>query len=66
MRADHWIDGHSVPSLSGDYLPTLNPMTPAPWAELARGRPFRPVIEPGGPTHDTAPGPSGPGAVRSG
>lgn len=37
MRADHWINGRSTASVSGEYLPTLDPMTTEPWAELARG-----------------------------
>ena len=34
---DHWIEGRFAASVSGDYLPTLDPMTGAPWAEIARG-----------------------------
>lgn len=37
MRADHWINGTHTPAASQSYLPTLNPMTGEPWAELARG-----------------------------
>ncbi|WP_435070348.1 aldehyde dehydrogenase [Amycolatopsis thermoflava] len=36
-RHDHWIAGRAVPPHSGDYLPTLDPMTTRPWAEIARG-----------------------------
>lgn len=34
---DHWIDGHPAPSVNGGRLPTLDPMTGEPWAEIARG-----------------------------
>jgi (Z)-2-((N-methylformamido)methylene)-5-hydroxybutyrolactone dehydrogenase len=33
----HWINGTRTTPLSGDYLPTLDPMTTRPWAEIARG-----------------------------
>ena len=36
-RHEHWIDGRRVPSISGEVLPTFDPMTAQPWAELARG-----------------------------
>src|SRR5688572_4004999 len=37
MQADHWINGAFTPSESRAYLPTLDPMTTQPWAEVARG-----------------------------
>ncbi len=36
-RYDHYIDGQSCPPTSGEYFPTDNPFTGAPWAEVARG-----------------------------
>lgn len=36
-RHDHWIDGRACAPSSGDYLPTDEPLTGQPWAELARG-----------------------------
>jgi len=33
----HWINGARTAPASGDYLPTLDPMTTQPWAEIARG-----------------------------
>lgn len=36
-RHDHWIDGHRSAPSSGQYLPTYDPMTAQPWAEVARG-----------------------------
>lgn len=36
-RHDMWIDGSKVAPVAGEYLPTLDPMTGAPWAEIARG-----------------------------
>ena len=33
----HWINGTRVAPLSGHYLPTSDPMTTQPWAEIARG-----------------------------
>ncbi len=33
----HWINGTRVAPVSGQYLPTLDPMTTQPWAEIARG-----------------------------
>jgi aldehyde dehydrogenase (NAD+) len=36
-RHPHWIDGAATPPSSGDYLPTHDPMTTRPWAEIARG-----------------------------
>ncbi len=36
-RYQHWIDGRRTAPIAGQYLPTLDPMTTAPWAELARG-----------------------------
>jgi acyl-CoA reductase-like NAD-dependent aldehyde dehydrogenase len=37
QRYQHWINGLSTPASSGDVLPTLDPMTTEPWAEIARG-----------------------------
>lgn len=36
-RYDHWIDGRQAAPASGEYVPTLDPMTTQPWAEIARG-----------------------------
>ncbi len=36
-RHPHWIDGGPAAPSSGDYLPTYDPMTTQPWAEIARG-----------------------------
>jgi len=36
-RHMHWIDGRETPPEAGEYLPTLDPMTTEPWAEIARG-----------------------------
>ncbi|WP_191248029.1 aldehyde dehydrogenase [Amycolatopsis deserti] len=36
-RHVHWIHGFATPPDSGEYLPTLDPMTTRPWAEIARG-----------------------------
>lgn len=36
-RFDHWIGGREVAPSSGEYLPTYEPMTAQPWAEIARG-----------------------------
>jgi aldehyde dehydrogenase (NAD+) len=33
----HWINGARVAPVTGDFLPTLDPMTTQPWAEVARG-----------------------------
>ncbi|GLZ49874.1 aldehyde dehydrogenase [Actinomycetospora sp. NBRC 106375] len=33
----HWIDGVSAEPAEGTYLPTMDPMTTEPWAEIARG-----------------------------
>ena len=33
----HWINGARTAPASGQYLPTLDPMTTQPWAEIARG-----------------------------
>ncbi|MCX6431742.1 MAG: aldehyde dehydrogenase family protein, partial [Actinobacteria bacterium] len=33
----HWINGSRTAPASGDYLPTLDPMTTQPWAEIAQG-----------------------------
>lgn len=33
----HWIDGRSTPPSSGDFMPTLDPMTTEPWALIAAG-----------------------------
>ena len=37
MHADHWINGESTSPARSAYLPTLDPMTTEPWAEIARG-----------------------------
>ncbi len=37
QRHDHWVGGRSTASLSGEYIPTLDPMTGEPWAQIARG-----------------------------
>ncbi|MGJ5797636.1 aldehyde dehydrogenase family protein [Streptomyces europaeiscabiei] len=37
MRADHWINGTATAPSGSHYLPTLDPMTTRPWAEIARG-----------------------------
>ncbi|QGG40592.1 aldehyde dehydrogenase family protein [Aeromicrobium yanjiei] len=37
MQADHWIDGAFCAPSARTYLPTLDPMTTRPWAEIARG-----------------------------
>jgi aldehyde dehydrogenase (NAD+) len=36
-RYQHWINGRRTPSSSGEFMPTLDPMTTQPWAEIARG-----------------------------
>lgn len=36
-RHQNWIDGSTAAPASGQYLPTLDPMTAEPWAEIARG-----------------------------
>lgn len=33
----HWINGARTAPASGEFLPTLDPMTGEPWAEIARG-----------------------------
>jgi (Z)-2-((N-methylformamido)methylene)-5-hydroxybutyrolactone dehydrogenase len=33
----HWINGARTAPAGGEYLPTLDPMTTQPWAEIARG-----------------------------
>jgi aldehyde dehydrogenase (NAD+) len=33
----HWIDGTRTAPAAGGFLPTLDPMTARPWAEIARG-----------------------------
>lgn len=33
----HWINGTRVAPAAGGYLPTLDPMTTRPWAEIAAG-----------------------------
>jgi (Z)-2-((N-methylformamido)methylene)-5-hydroxybutyrolactone dehydrogenase len=33
----HWINGARTAPAAGEYLPTLDPMTTQPWAEIARG-----------------------------
>lgn len=37
MRTDHWINGAATAPAARNYLPTLDPMTTQPWAEIARG-----------------------------
>lgn len=36
-RFDHWIGGHDVAPSSGEYVPSYEPLTAEPWAEIARG-----------------------------
>lgn len=36
-RHAHWIDGEEIWPSSGEFLPSLDPMTGEPWAEIARG-----------------------------
>jgi acyl-CoA reductase-like NAD-dependent aldehyde dehydrogenase len=36
-RHDHWIGGAYTSSADQEYVPTLDPMTGEPWAEIARG-----------------------------
>ncbi|MGH2636045.1 MAG: aldehyde dehydrogenase family protein [Actinomycetota bacterium] len=36
-RFAHRIGGRDVPPATGEYLPTYDPMTGEPWAEIARG-----------------------------
>jgi (Z)-2-((N-methylformamido)methylene)-5-hydroxybutyrolactone dehydrogenase len=36
-RIDHWIGGRVVPPSSAEYLPSYEPLTAEPWAEIARG-----------------------------
>jgi (Z)-2-((N-methylformamido)methylene)-5-hydroxybutyrolactone dehydrogenase len=36
-RFDHWIGGREVAPSSGEYLPSYEPLTAEPWAEIARG-----------------------------
>jgi len=36
-RYQHWINGSRTAPTTGEYLPTLDPMTTEPWAEIARG-----------------------------
>ena len=33
----HWINGARTAPVTGEFLPTLDPMTTQPWAEVARG-----------------------------
>ncbi len=37
QRHDHWVAGAFRAPESGEYVPTLDPMTGQPWAEIARG-----------------------------
>lgn len=37
LRYKHWIDGRFVAPHSGEYVPTFDPMTRQPWAEIPRG-----------------------------
>lgn len=34
---EHWINGRRTPSISGAVMPTFDPMTAQPWAQLAQG-----------------------------
>ncbi len=36
-HTNHWIDGSEVAPSSGEYLPTLDPMTKEPWWAIASG-----------------------------
>lgn len=36
-RIDHWIGGSDVAPSSAEYLPSYEPLTAEPWAEIARG-----------------------------
>lgn len=36
-RHDHWIAGATAAPSAGAYLPTLDPISAQPWAEIARG-----------------------------
>jgi aldehyde dehydrogenase (NAD+) len=36
-RFDHWIGGRDVAPSNGEYLPSYEPLTAEPWAEIARG-----------------------------
>ncbi len=36
-RHNHWINGARTAPASGEFLPTLDPMTTRPWSEIARG-----------------------------
>ena len=36
-RIDHWIGGRDVAPSSAEYLPSYEPLTAEPWAEIARG-----------------------------
>ncbi|MGH2673517.1 MAG: aldehyde dehydrogenase [Actinomycetota bacterium] len=36
-RFDHWIGGRDVAPSTGEYLPSYEPLTAEPWAEIARG-----------------------------
>jgi aldehyde dehydrogenase (NAD+) len=36
-RIDHWIGGREVAPSSAEYLPSYEPLTAEPWAEIARG-----------------------------
>jgi acyl-CoA reductase-like NAD-dependent aldehyde dehydrogenase len=36
-RFGHWIGGREVAPSGGEYLPTYEPLTAEPWAEIARG-----------------------------
>jgi acyl-CoA reductase-like NAD-dependent aldehyde dehydrogenase len=36
-RFDHWIGGRDVAPSAGEFLPSYEPLTAEPWAEIARG-----------------------------
>jgi len=36
-RFDHWINGEQCPPANSEYLPTYDPVTAQPWAEIAAG-----------------------------
>ena len=36
-RFQHFINGHSTPPSSGEWIDSINPATGAVWAQIARG-----------------------------
>jgi (Z)-2-((N-methylformamido)methylene)-5-hydroxybutyrolactone dehydrogenase len=38
-RFEHQIDGRNAPPTGGEFLPSYDPVTARPWAEIARGTP---------------------------